>query len=93
MLFFFLSIVVSGCCDMLCKRENYAQELVKYVEGYKQGNKRLPVSLGEWGLEDVEDAVAYDEKTSDSTYIIWYGTSLGSSMVYRSETKKWNEEG
>lgn len=72
---------------MLCQRENYAQELVTRVEDYKQENKKLPVSVEELGLEDVENTMAFNEKTSDSTYIIWYGTSLGSSLVYRSETK------
>ena len=26
---------------------------------------------------------------SDSTYILWYGTSLGESVTYDSETRRW----
>lgn len=91
--FFLLFIGVSGCCDRLCQRERYAQDLVNQVEEYKKENKRLPVSAGELGLEEEEDAMAFYEQTTDSTYTIWYGTSLGSSKVYRSETKGWQEEG
>jgi hypothetical protein len=42
------------------------------------------------GLEDSESGPVYYQKTTDSTYIVWFGTVLGESATYKSSTKKWH---
>ena len=75
-----------------CESENeeYALELVNKVEEFKKQNGRLPYDVSEIGLEEWEDSLAFYEKKSDSTYIVWFGLDLGESKIYNSQTGKWN---
>ena len=86
-------IVFYGCCGMICKRESNAQLMIQKVEEYKSTNGQLPTDIAELGLEFELENEAYYEILTDSTYSVWYGTSLGVSMVYYSESKTWKEEG
>lgn len=77
-------------CTIENNRKSYAEMLIEKVEEFEKKHKRLPNSISEFGLKEKEDSPAYYQKTSDSTYIVWYGLSLGESNIYHSHTKKWD---
>ena len=62
-----------------CESENeeYALELINKIEEFKKLNGRLPSNVQEIGLVELEDSLAFYEKKSDSTYIVWFGLDLG----------------
>lgn len=90
LLFLLLGI---GCCDAQCKRQQAADRLIQKIERYRKVNGNLPESITLLGETPSESARAFYEKTSDSTYTVYYGLGLGSSMVYDSITRTWREEG
>ena len=48
----------------------------------------FPILWPKIGMEDSESGPVYYQKTSDSTYIVWFPTILGESATYESSTKK-----
>ncbi|WKV11824.1 hypothetical protein [Marivirga harenae] len=88
-----LLFVTTSCCDILCERQEHAELIIEKVEKFKQNNGRLPKDVTEIGLDDTQMHLSFYQITSDTTYMVWYGLSLGESKIYRSETKKWTEEG
>lgn len=67
--------------------------LIEKVETFKKAHNRLPENVTELGLTESMDSPAFYQVENDSTYMVWYGLSVGESKVYRSETKKWTPEG
>jgi hypothetical protein len=63
--------------------------LILHVEAFRAKYGRLPEDLNELGDKD-QDPDVFFQKTSDSDYIVWFGTSLGESEVYNSATHKWD---
>jgi hypothetical protein len=88
-----LLFVTTSCCDILCERQEYAELIIEKVEKFKQEKGRLPENVTEIGLDDTQMHLSFYQLTSDTTYMVWYGLSVGESKIYRSETKKWTEEG
>jgi len=80
-------------CEFKNERQEYAEMLIEKVETFKIDNNRLPKDLSELGLIEKMDSPAFYQIQTDSTYMIWYGLSIGESKVYRLSTKKWTEEG
>ena len=80
-------------CDLKNENQEYAEMLIEKVETFKKKNKRLPKSVSEFGLTEFMDSPTFYQLETDSTYIVWYGLSLGESKIYRSSTKKWTKEG
>ena len=66
-----------------------ANKVIASVNSFQSHYGRLPNTLADMGLEDSESGPVYYQKTSDSTYIVWFGTVLGESAKYESSTKKW----
>jgi hypothetical protein len=64
---------------------------ISLVENYRTTNGKYPKSLNDVGLkyDDMSGPVYYQLDESSNEYIIWFGTSIGSSVVYESKTKKW----
>ncbi|PVW11406.1 hypothetical protein DDV96_15765 [Marixanthomonas spongiae] len=80
-------------CEFKNDRQEYAEMLIEKVEKFKKTNNRLPKDVTELGLNEKIDSPAFYEMETDSTYIVWYGLSVGVSKVFKSSTKKWPEEG
>ena len=80
-------------CEFNNERQEYAEMLIEKVETFKKENNRLPKDVSELGLTERMDSPAFYQMQTDSTYMVWYGLSVGESRVYRSSTKKWTEEG
>src|SRR5579872_968678 len=81
-------IVGAGCSG--AAKQNASNAVISKIEEFKRVNGRLPNSLSETGVEQDESCPCYC-KTSNSSYVVWYGTTLGESHTYDSETKKWSE--
>ena len=80
-------------CEFNNERQEYAEMLIEKVETFKKANNRLPNDVSELHLTKKMDSPAFYQMQTDSTYMVWYGLSVGESKVYRSSTKKWTEEG
>ena len=80
-------------CEFNNERQEYSEMLIEKVEIFKKENNRLPNDVSELGLIEKMDSPAFYQMQTDSTYMVWYGLSVGESKVYRSSTKKWTEEG
>ncbi len=92
--YIFLTILFS--CNAYEKR--YLKEAcwcIESIEDYTKKNKVLPDSLSqvlkssEYGIKDI----IFYEKVNDSCYVLWFGLSLGESMIYTSDSKKWRKGG
>jgi hypothetical protein len=72
---------------------NHGSELVKKVEKYKTKYNKLPAVIEDSGVNNkTDDTLFYYSKRNDSVnYIIWYGTDLGESKTYYSDSKKWED--
>ncbi|MBU2950675.1 hypothetical protein KO493_08205 [Tamlana agarivorans] len=87
-----LLLVISACSEEI-EREKYAKLIIEKVEQFKTEKNRLPKNASEIRLIELEDSKAFYEKKTDSTYIVWFGLSLGESKIYYSTTKDWAEGG
>ena len=91
----FAFILAIGLCRCAVEstQQEYAIMLIKEVETFKKVNKRLPKDVTELGLTELMASPAFYIMDSDSTYMVWYGVSIGESNVFRSITNKWSVEG
>ena len=89
----FLLLIGLNSCEFNNEQQEYAEMLIEKVETFKKENNRLPKDVSELGLTEKMDSPAFYQIQTDSTYMVWYGLSVGESKVYRSSTKKWTEEG
>jgi len=66
-------------------------EVVKLVERFKVEHGRLPNNMSELNIDTVlYEKICYSRDDS-SNFKIWFGTSLGESITYYSDTKQWEE--
>ncbi|MCB0517279.1 MAG: hypothetical protein KDD49_14555, partial [Bacteroidetes bacterium] len=63
------------------ERQEYAEMLIEKVETFKKENNRLPKDVSELGLTEKLDNPAFYQIQTDSTYMVWYGLSVGESKV------------
>lgn len=64
-------------------------EVAVKVERFRNEKGRLPNSLNEIGIEETESGPIFYERENDTKYILWFGTELGESKTYDSDTKQW----
>ena len=78
---------------MSCKdsKHEFSLQLIDKIEKFKRDNGVLPTETKQISIKEREDSPAYYKKIADSTYIIWYGLSLGESRTYYSDKKIWLE--
>ena len=63
-------------------------EIVSLVETFRTKNGRLPENLEEVGIKDPDLNVFY-RKIGSNEYCVWFGTTLGESETYNSQSRKW----
>ena len=83
-----LVICLAGCGP---SKRDLGNAIVSKIEEFRRIHGRLPNSLSEVAVEESESGPYYFCKSGDNNYILWYGTSLGESDSYNSQTKKWSE--
>ncbi len=79
-------IPVCLSCNAKIKAGN---EIVNKIENFKKDKRKLPETLWEIGIEEKEDSPIHYKKESETKYILWFGTTLGESVTYNSDTKEW----
>lgn len=67
-----------------------SNEIVAKVEQFRKSSGHLPEGLSDIGLKSNEGCPCYC-KTSNDSYMVWYGTALGESDTYDSRTKQWSK--
>ena len=67
------------------------QKVIAKIEQFQRDQGRLPSSLAEIGIRETESGPIYYEKKEERRYIVWYGTTLGESVTYISEIRKWDD--
>src|SRR4051812_49428948 len=61
--------------------------LIYRIEDYKLKTGRVPNSLKEIGINESQSLELFYLKRDSMNYIIWYGTSLGESNTYHSDSR------
>jgi hypothetical protein len=75
------------CCDF--SDFNKGNEIIRKIEAFKKSTGKLPDKLEDIGENIKDESPIFYEKIDTDKYEIWFGTTLGSSCVYKSETGKW----
>jgi hypothetical protein len=83
------TIIITGCWGP--SKRDASDNAISKIEEFRKLRGRLPDSLAEVGAEHDESCPCYC-KTGDDSYLVWYGTTLGESDTYDSETKKWSPD-
>ncbi len=80
-------------------RNSYERKMIKdgnkiiaQIENYRVQKGYLPESLNEIGIEELESGPHYYDVWDSINYTLYFGTSLGESMTYYSDTKKWSNQ-
>lgn len=84
-----LAIVLLPIVSCTPAKQKAGNAMVIEIEEFRELHRRLPSNLGELGYVDSEHAEFHYQKESESRYTVWHGTSLGESVVYDSETGRW----
>lgn len=85
---------LEGCINNFI-RENMQKGdmIVRRIEDYKVAHDSLPGNLLDIiQSEYVGEVLFCYEKVNDSSYVVWFGTTLGEGMYYYSDTKKWEDK-
>ncbi|MFZ1083862.1 MAG: hypothetical protein WAN35_02720 [Terracidiphilus sp.] len=83
---FGILIFLFGCGP---SRKDEAEDLVRKVEAYQLRHAQLPASQDDLGISENQDEQAFYRREDEHHFIVWYGTTLGHSIVYDSITRKW----
>jgi len=83
----FTVIIITGCWGP--SKRDASNIAISKIEEFRKVKGRLPDSLSEAGAQDGESCPCYC-KTGNDSYLVWYGTTLGESDTYDSETRKWS---
>lgn len=59
------------------------------LESYRQQQGHYPDSLDQVSIAERLDGPIYYERESESSYRLWFGTTLGESLTYSSTEGKW----
>lgn len=71
---------------------NEGEMLVEKIESFRDEHDRLPNSLVEIGLEETDGAdVLYYNKRDSLNYTVSFGTALGESKFYYSDSQQWED--
>ncbi len=88
-----VTLVIASCSCGTASRESrlikQGNEIVSKIESFRKDKGRLPDSLSAVGIEEKEEGPIYYEKRGEARYLLWFGTELGESVTYDSESKKW----
>lgn len=65
-------------------------KIVKKIENYRSVNNKLPLSLEDIGVKETMEGPFFYKRKDSIYYMIWFGTYVGESMYYYSDTKEWD---
>ena len=70
-------------------KRDLAERVITQIRNYQFRNGYLPESLDQLGLVESNEGPVFYERVDRHNFIVYYGTSLGESEVYTSESG-WN---
>lgn len=85
-----LSVSFTKCRNSDKSLMRQGNELAAKVEEYKKNSGKLPSRLKDLDIKETMEGPLFYEKKDSVNYIIWFGTTLGESMIYYSDTKEWD---
>ena len=65
--------------------------IVQKIEFFRQTKHLLPNSFKEMGIEMKEEGPFYYNRIDSINFTISFGTSLGESKIYYSDSKRWED--
>ena len=65
-------------------------ELVLKIEKYKAHKGHLPKSIEDVGVKETMEGPLFYVRMDSVNYMVYFGTSLGESIIYYSDTKEWD---
>jgi hypothetical protein len=83
-----LVVVISSCRN---PEIDLGNGIIVKIELFKKKNGKLPDQLSDLGIKETEQGPIYYEKRDSINYTVSFGTSMGESMIYYSDSKKWEE--
>jgi hypothetical protein len=86
-----LALLVSGCNGREQRLTEQGNALIERIDAFQKATHRLPENLRELGLEEKMEGPLYYQKVSADHYIVSFGTTVGHSMIYRSEKRAWDD--
>jgi hypothetical protein len=93
-----LLFIFLGCSNEADNKINEYNKIIGQIDKFIFDYKKAPTEkefyelIKTLGYKPSEGCPCYN-KISDTEYELYFGLGLGTSMVYNSKTKKWNEEG
>ena len=97
LIIFFVSFAIFSCSSEIDDTINKYNVIIKKIDAFQQVNSTLPSNeefykiIQDLGFEVSEGCPCYN-KISENEYDLWFGLSLGESMLYNSKTKKWSKQ-
>lgn len=79
-----------GCNNYKDSLINKGIGLVSKIEKFRTENGYLPDSLEVLGIRETLNGSLFYDKVDSVNYMVWFGTFLGESMIYYSDTKDWD---
>jgi len=61
------------------------------IEAYRSVHGALPPDLEAVGIPERMEGPIYYRREDDREYILWFGTTLGESVIYSSKTRQWDQ--
>jgi hypothetical protein len=82
-------LLVLGCKTREQRLLADGNALIERINAFQRANHRLPENLGELGIAETEEGPLYYQKISSERYTVHFGTTVGESMIYRSDRRAW----
>ena len=66
-------------------------ELIARIEAFRTSHDSLPNTLNDLGFPEKEESKFHYKKNSDTSYVVWTGTTLGESLTFNSVGRQWSD--
>lgn len=86
-----LILLIFSCNRREDHMEIFGFSVIQKIENYRKSNGYLPKKLSEIGIKETEEGPFYYDKINDVNYSLSFGTTLGESKIYYSDSKKWEK--
>lgn len=82
-------LALAGCNSREQRLIEEGNVLIERIESFQNTEGRLPSNLGELGIDEKMEGPLYYQKIAPHDYIVYFGTTVGRSMIYRSNERAW----
>lgn len=88
-----ISFIYYSCCDYESRMIDGGNAIVERIESYIDSVGTTPKSLSDIGIviADESNPPYYYEQIDSANYTLCFGTVLGESKTYYSDSKKWED--